>query len=624
VTDSLTISVGLDSSKLRADLAVVNDQIRATGTELRNVAKEFNTGNATAEQVQEVAKRYDDLRGRAGALQGAIRAVGDEHQAFGQKARDAFQHAREAGEQATSSVSGLVNVLLRLSTNPITLTATAIGVVGFAAFEAAKRAADVGHELTNWAAVLGVSTDQTNQWHEAALRLAIPVENLVRLQERFAVALEKSADAQRKVIVEAAAASAKDFDIVARGGGTTAATKQTSQLVFVTPQIPRPLSPSGFPQPETAPDVFSPSGLSSKTTETATAPAAQTSEIIARKLDEFFFKMYVDFDKGLQAARLPPVPFSTYEARQYDIFREQSARGDKLRDDFAKATGDTMAPALTALEGINRQMPGFVDRFSKLAKALQDGSTATANFVPAWNQFWESLKSLPSSEVVPTVREELGRQALDPNLIAAGLSGALSAVADASSKEAEKIQARVAQEDEAWRAEFRARAFAAEQIRAFGDSVLSTINYINRIAPAALGSSANTASAGEGLTAAGAAGIPGQASGGYITGPGTGTSDSIIARLSHGEYVLNAASTARLGTGYLDHLNSLGKYATGGLVGRISLPSFASGGAVSSRTPVILQLGNRNYHTYAEDSVADALIKAARSRQMLSAGARPS
>jgi hypothetical protein len=87
---------------------------------------------------------------------------------------------------------------------------------------------------------------------------------------------------------------------------------------------------------------------------------------------------------------------------------------------------------------------------------------------------------------------------------------------------------------------------------------------------------------------------------------------------------MNAVSTARLGTGYLDHLNSLGKYATGGLVGRISLPSFASGGAVSSRTPVILQLGNRNYHTYAEDSVADALIKAARSRQMLSAGARPS
>ena len=33
--------------------------------------------------------------------------------------------------------------------------------------------------------------------------------------------------------------------------------------------------------------------------------------------------------------------------------------------------------------------------------------------------------------------------------------------------------------------------------------------------------------------------------GGYVTGPGTGTSDSIAAMLSHGEYVVNAAATAR-------------------------------------------------------------------------------
>jgi phage-related minor tail protein len=35
------------------------------------------------------------------------------------------------------------------------------------------------------------------------------------------------------------------------------------------------------------------------------------------------------------------------------------------------------------------------------------------------------------------------------------------------------------------------------------------------------------------------------ASGGYVTGPGTGTSDSIPARLSHGEFVVNAAAAAK-------------------------------------------------------------------------------
>jgi hypothetical protein len=52
-----------------------------------------------------------------------------------------------------------------------------------------------------------------------------------------------------------------------------------------------------------------------------------------------------------------------------------------------------------------------------------------------------------------------------------------------------------------------------------------------------------------------------QASGGYIRGPGTATSDSILARLSNGEYVINAKSARRLGLGYLNRLN---RFAEGG------------------------------------------------------------
>lgn len=66
------------------------------------------------------------------------------------------------------------------------------------------------------------------------------------------------------------------------------------------------------------------------------------------------------------------------------------------------------------------------------------------------------------------------------------------------------------------------------------------------------------------------------ASGGVVTGPGTSTSDSIPARLSHGEYVVNARAVSLLGVSFLDAINGLSAaprieggrlaFAAGGLV----------------------------------------------------------
>ena len=56
------------------------------------------------------------------------------------------------------------------------------------------------------------------------------------------------------------------------------------------------------------------------------------------------------------------------------------------------------------------------------------------------------------------------------------------------------------------------------------------------------------------------------ASGGFVSGPGTATSDSIPALLSNGEYVLNAAAVRRLGVARLNGLNNGRGYADGGLV----------------------------------------------------------
>ncbi|MFI8643891.1 tape measure protein [Pseudomonas iridis] len=67
--------------------------------------------------------------------------------------------------------------------------------------------------------------------------------------------------------------------------------------------------------------------------------------------------------------------------------------------------------------------------------------------------------------------------------------------------------------------------------------------------------------------------VPGYATGGLITGPGTGTSDSMMIRASNGEYMMSAAAVRMFGTGLLDQMNA----------GR--LPAFAMGGAVGETGP---------------------------------------
>jgi hypothetical protein len=92
------------------------------------------------------------------------------------------------------------------------------------------------------------------------------------------------------------------------------------------------------------------------------------------------------------------------------------------------------------------------------------------------------------------------------------------------------------------------------------------------------------------LAKGGLVNVPGYASGGSIgggkvVGRGTGTSDSILARLSNGEFVMDALTTSKFGSGFFSFLQRL---ARGGNVGGLmqnlaqglSVPSFAAGGAI--------------------------------------------
>lgn len=77
------------------------------------------------------------------------------------------------------------------------------------------------------------------------------------------------------------------------------------------------------------------------------------------------------------------------------------------------------------------------------------------------------------------------------------------------------------------------------------------------------------------------------ATGGHITGAGTGTSDSIPAMLSNGEFVINAASTKKYRS-LLESINAgqTQHFATGGLMGS------SSGASTGSGTPVSVTVNN--------------------------------
>ena len=100
----------------------------------------------------------------------------------------------------------------------------------------------------------------------------------------------------------------------------------------------------------------------------------------------------------------------------------------------------------------------------------------------------------------------------------------------------------------------------------------------------------------------------GFASGGLIRGPGTSLSDSILARLSAGEFVVRAAAVKQYGLGFLERLNSM------------ALPRFATGGPVG--TPVNIYLpGGQSYGMTAQPSVAKQLA-AVLSTEVLKRGRR--
>jgi hypothetical protein len=149
------------------------------------------------------------------------------------------------------------------------------------------------------------------------------------------------------------------------------------------------------------------------------------------------------------------------------------------------------------------------------------------------------------------------------------------------------------------------------------------------------GESANAASGGGGDE-------PGFARGGYVRGPGTGTSDSIVARLSNGEFVHRLRAVKKYGLDFMNALNigAVPEDAVRALMGGMThgmaaavapgRTRFATGGLVDVGTsagggrPFTLQIGGESISGLtANDDAIDRLQRYASRKSVNSAGRKP-
>lgn len=116
---------------------------------------------------------------------------------------------------------------------------------------------------------------------------------------------------------------------------------------------------------------------------------------------------------------------------------------------------------------------------------------------------------------------------------------------------------------------------------------------------------------------------PGLAAGGMIHGPGSGTSDSILARLSNGEFVMRAAAVRAWGPQLLSAMNALNRPLRG--IGDSA--GFANGGMVSARTSdgatVNLHFPGGSFALRGDKGIVMGLTREARRSALLSGGRLP-
>jgi TP901 family phage tail tape measure protein len=153
---------------------------------------------------------------------------------------------------------------------------------------------------------------------------------------------------------------------------------------------------------------------------------------------------------------------------------------------------------------------------------------------------------------------------------------------------------------------------AKAQINSIPRTVTVSVNYVTTGTPAGTRSGPAVVTTDKPKTKKAMGGLITASNGGFITGPGTGTSDSIPALLSDGEFVIRAAAVASYGLDFMNSLNNMNV--------RPAVTGFGQVAQASSETMVYLSPEDRLLLRQAIDRPINLYTENARIAQSANSG----
>jgi len=224
---------------------------------------------------------------------------------------------------------------------------------------------------------------------------------------------------------------------------------------------------------------------------------------------------------------------------------------DSLRDGILEANG-------VAIDSIKDPVDAIKDSFSELGK---DAIDLKNKFVSLFGGVGSSAaKAGDSAQKAANSTDDLTKKIARPEAQAAasGLADAFGNIADGSKNASEAFS-----------------DFAGNFLEQISQMILQSLilSSIQGALPGA--STTRTARSATGGLVSGGSISRRFAEGGMVSGPGTGTSDSIPAMLSNGEFVNDARTVGFFGSGFFQNLKRVSR-------GEFGIPQFRDGGFVST------------------------------------------
>lgn len=583
MADNLTISVGIDTAKLRADNEVLKKQLSDATKQMKDFAKAGDTV-----RLSEASKNVDNFSRSLAVNQRAIR---EEMRALAGLGVAGVGASR--GLHATAAAHAELREISPGATREVVKLSKELGNLETSGFAVAKMFKEIP-------------------------KVAIPV----------AIATGVAAAATK--LTNAAYANITALDDLAKASGFTSREVAALQHVFEGADVPlasldKTLRSIGdtFDKAKVKATDFGSAISGVQTLHGAGGPAGaavlrgggpaasgiegQGAVVVMRGGAPFGG---IDPSKGF-AGLLDPNQFKTIE-EYFAALRRMLLNINKTAPAFARET--IRAQGLDPEETLRGLAATSADEYRKALQATLGDPRLREGAVPLARQFGALTEQLGGEKDLVATQAGVGPMegaVRDLPRVIDGLKATSDAIEDIRTKTYQWIDA------------LKSVDFSSGA-KSFEDSWTSAISDITQAWSSAL-KVLSTSPSGPGATAPVA---PPMATGGVV--PGSGSSDTVPAWLTPGEYVARRASVDYYGTSVFRALNNRALprdlfsrigYAAGGLVGA----SFAEGGiAGTSGTPVHVHLDGQAFAMTAHESVASALVVAARRQQMRSAGVKPS